>query len=109
MAGSATPKARKPEFLIDKEKIKQAKFVFRAFNHTIRQKLLKLLHKNTEMKVTDIYKKLKRTQSETSLHLAILRRAGLVCFRKDGKKIYYSVNYERISEVQIKATALVNF
>jgi DNA-binding transcriptional ArsR family regulator len=38
-------------------------------------------------------------QSVASQHLAILRRAGIVTTQRDGKFIYYTVNYKRIDEI----------
>jgi DNA-binding transcriptional ArsR family regulator len=43
--------------------------------------------------------KLRLEQSVASQHLAILRRAGIVSTTRDGKFIYYSVNYQRLAEV----------
>ncbi len=51
------------------------------------------------MTVTEIYVKLRLEQSVASQHLAILRRAGIVVTQRDGKFIYYAVNYDRIAEV----------
>ncbi|MEJ0102589.1 MAG: ArsR family transcriptional regulator [Bacteroidota bacterium] len=38
-------------------------------------------------------------QSVASQHLAILRKAGFVKTNRDGKFIYYSVNINRMDEV----------
>lgn len=52
------------------------------------------------MTVTEIYAQLKLEQSVASQHLAILRKAGYVETLRDGKFIYYSVNYQKIGHVQ---------
>lgn len=81
--------------------------MLRAVNHSLRQQLLKLLHKHGKMTVTEIYKKLHLEQSVTSQHLAILRRAGFVNTDREGKFIFYSVNYQRLKEVHHFSAALL--
>jgi DNA-binding transcriptional ArsR family regulator len=51
------------------------------------------------MTVTEIYVKLRLEQSVASQHLAILRKAGFVKTERDGKFIYYSVNNDRLEEL----------
>lgn len=79
--------------------LKKAAMVLRAMNHKLRQQMIKLLDENEKMTVTEIYVKLRLEQSVASQHLAILRRAGIVATQRDGKFIYYSVNYGRVAEV----------
>jgi len=73
--------------------------VLRAINHKLRQQILKLIDENGRMTVTEIYVKLRLEQSVASQHLAILRKAGFVKTERDGKFIYYSVNTERLEEL----------
>ena len=79
--------------------LKKAALVLRAMNHKLRQQMIKLLDENERMTVTEIYVKLRLEQSVASQHLAILRRAGIVVTQRDGKFIYYAVNYQRVAEV----------
>jgi DNA-binding transcriptional ArsR family regulator len=79
--------------------LKKAALVLRAMNHKLRQQMIKLLDENERMTVTEIYVKLRLEQSVASQHLAILRRAGIVITQRDGKFIYYAVNYPRVAEV----------
>lgn len=79
--------------------LKKAALVLRAMNHKLRQQMIKLLDENEKMTVTEIYVKLRLEQSVASQHLAILRRAGIVITQRDGKFIYYSINYKRVAEV----------
>lgn len=79
--------------------IRKGKTIFRAINHPLRQQILHMIHRNTKMIVTDIYKAFEIDQPVASQQLAILRRAGLVLTVRDGKHIYYSVNYDRIKEI----------
>jgi DNA-binding transcriptional ArsR family regulator len=87
--------------------LKKADLVIRALNHKLRLQIIRLLHDKTEMTVTAIYAKLKLEQSVTSQHLAILRRAGIVTTRRDGKFIYYSLDAARIEDIYKIAKSLV--
>lgn len=84
---------------LDFLRIKKAVLILRALNHKLRQQLLKLIDENPRITVTEIYINLRLEQSVVSQHLAILRRAGIVTTRREGKFIYYSINYNRIKEV----------
>jgi DNA-binding transcriptional ArsR family regulator len=86
---------------------KKAALILRSINHKLRQQIIKLLDENQKMTVTEIYVKLRLEQSVASQHLAILRRAGIVATTRDGKFIYYSVNYQRLAEVVRFVVSLV--
>lgn len=79
--------------------LKKVALVLRAINHPLRQQLLKLLHQHRRMAVSELYKKLHLEQSVASQHLAILRRAGFVTTEREGKFVFYSVNYARLKQV----------
>lgn len=79
--------------------MKKSMLILRALNHKLRQQILKLLDEKRKVTVTEIYIELRLEQSVTSQHLAILRRAGLVNAIREGKFIYYTINYKRIKEV----------
>jgi len=87
------------ELRIDVIQLKKAALILRAVNHKLRQQIMKLIHQNGKMTVTEIYVKLRLEQSVASQHLAILRKAGFVSTLRDGKFIYYSVNYNRLDQV----------
>ena len=87
--------------------LKKAAQFYRAINHKLRQEMIRLLHKNGKMDVTQIYVKLKLVQSVASQHLAILRNANLVLTEREGKKIFYSVNYQQIRELHSFAQQLL--
>jgi ArsR family transcriptional regulator, arsenate/arsenite/antimonite-responsive transcriptional repressor len=46
--------------------------------------------------VTEIVDKLDVTQPTVSHHLAVLREAGLVEMREEGKQTFYTLNQERV-------------
>lgn len=80
-------------------RIKKAALVLRAMNHKLRQQILKLIDEQGKITVTELYVHLRLEQSVASQHLAILRKAGFVKTSRDGKYIYYTVNYERLDEL----------
>lgn len=84
---------------IDFLQTRKAALILRAVNHKLRQQILKLLDEKKKITVTEIYVKLRLEQSVASQHLAILRRAGIVTTIRDGKHIYYSPAYDRLSEI----------
>lgn len=88
-----------PGVKIDYLNVKKASLVLRALNHKLRQQMIKLLDENKKMTVTDLYVQLRLEQSVASQHLAILRRVGIVKTTRDGKFIYYSVNNERLQQI----------
>lgn len=49
------------------------------------------------LSVSEIVAKLDVTQPTVSHHLAVLRDAGLVNVREEGKQTYYSLNQERVA------------
>ena len=88
--------------------VKKASLILRAVNHKLRQQILKLIDEHGKMAVTEIYVKLRLEQSVASQHLAILRKAGYVKTNRDGKFIYYSVNVNRIVEINKFVEDLLN-
>ena len=94
-----TAVAPSTELKIDVIQLKKAALILRAINHKLRQQILKLIHQHGKMTVTEIYVKLRLEQSVASQHLAILRKAGYVNTLRDGKFIFYSVNYSRLDQV----------
>ena len=84
---------------IDYHSVKKAALVLRALNHKLRQQILKLIEEVNKITVTEIYVRLRLEQSVASQHLAILRKAGIVITQREGKFIYYTVNYKRIDEL----------
>ncbi|GAB3351481.1 hypothetical protein GCM10027566_09810 [Arachidicoccus ginsenosidivorans] len=87
------------EITIDFLRMKKAALILRAINHKLRLQIIKLIQENEKITVTEIYVKLRLEQSVVSQHLAILRRAALVVTQRDGKFIYYTINYNRMAEL----------
>jgi ArsR family transcriptional regulator len=79
--------------------------VFKAASDPCRLRILKLL-KEGELCVCEIMTALKKPQSTTSHHLSILREAGLVKERRDGKWSYYRLADGAVNEMLKQAGAL---
>ena len=78
---------------------KKTAMILRALNHKLRQQIVKLIDEQQKMTVTEIYVKLRLEQSVASQHLAILRRAGIVITTREGKFIFYTVDYNRLEQI----------
>jgi DNA-binding transcriptional ArsR family regulator len=87
------------DLLIDTLLLKKSALILRAINHKLRQQILKKIDEKGKVTVTEIFTELFLEQSVASQHLAVLRKAGFVDTKRDGKFIYYSVNYNRLKEV----------
>ena len=93
---------------VDLLNVKKASLILRAVNHKLRQQILMLIDESSKITVTEIYVKLRLEQSVASQHLAILRKAGFVKTERDGKFIYYTVNTNRLEELNQFVDELLN-
>jgi hypothetical protein len=85
---------------IDLNQVKKTQMTLKALNHKLRQKILATIEKADAITVTDIYVKLRIEQSVASQHLAILRKARIVNTTRKGKCIYYTIDYNRILQIE---------
>ena len=100
-------KEKKAELNLDVQQLKKGSLVIRALKHKLRQQMLKLIHDKGPIAVTDIYVKLRIEQSVASQHLAILRKPRIVTTVREGKKIYYSTDYNRLAEINSMMESLL--
>jgi len=77
----------------------EAKLILRALTHKLRLKLVKYIDEHEGTYVKKMYKDLRLEQSVTSQHLRILREAGIVTTKREGKNIRYFLNYDKIKHV----------
>ena len=68
----------------------------KAIADETRQKIMNLVCCKS-LSVSEIVEKLDVSQPTVSHHLAILREAGLVDLREDGKQTFYSLNQNRVA------------
>jgi len=71
---------------------------FAALADPNRQKILASL-KKSELPVSEIAKNLDITMATLSHHLDILRQAGLVSSRREGRQIFYELNLSVAEEL----------
>ncbi len=101
------PESPENALKVNYHNLKKAALVLRALNHKLRQQMLTLIETEDKITVTEIYVRMRLEQSVASQHLAILRRAGIVSTQRDGKFIYYTVNYKRIDQITGVTESLV--
>lgn len=95
------------ELQLDVQQLKKGSLVIRALKHKLRQQILKLIHSKGSITVTEIYVKLRIEQSVASQHLAILRKPNIVTTKREGKKIFYSINYQRLTDINKHLEGLI--
>ncbi len=72
----------------------------KALAHPSRLEILQLLQ-DQELPVTDIQFMLDLPQANISQHLMILREAGVVTPRRDGKQMYYKVADPKLTSINL--------
>lgn len=82
----------------EREELERLSEVFKLLGDITRTQILWVLDKN-EMCVCDIANVLNMTKSSISHQLAILRNAGIVNFRREGKEVYYSLDDFHITKL----------
>lgn len=79
-------------------KEKSTLLLFKALGEETKYKILELLLKG-EYCACEIPFLIKRTQSNTSMHLGKLQDWGLIQSRRDGKKILYSIKDKKVYDI----------
>jgi len=72
--------------------------ILKAIADETRLKIIEFLLKG-ERCVCEIFPHVKRTQSTTSIQLDVLKKAGILNSRKEGKKVYYSISDMRVCDI----------
>jgi len=72
--------------------------LFRLLADETRLRILLLLHRRRELNVRTLCQVLEQSQPAVSHHLALLRIAGLIDRRRDGKHNYYRLMPSRFAE-----------
>lgn len=82
----------------ERDELERLSNVFKLLGDLTRTEILWVLDKN-EMCVCDIANVLNMTKSSISHQLAILRSAGIVECRRDGKEVYYRLDDLHITKL----------
>ena len=93
--------------LYELENLRKSKETLRAVINPKRIDIINLIHSKGQINVTDLYTKLRIVQAIASQHLAILRKANIVLTERKGKAILYSINYEKIQEINAGAKKII--
>lgn len=96
--GSVTLKKGGEEITLSYEELKRGLSALKALQNSLCRSIIDLLKDGGTMTVTNIYIKLRLEQSVVSQHLAMLRRAGIVNTKREGKFIYYTLNNEVLDQ-----------
>ena len=99
---------RHDELFINVSNIKKGVHTLRTINHLLRQEILQFIHEKKRITVTEIHTKFRIEQSVASEHLALLRKEKFVTTERDGRFIFYSVNYETLKKVHRLSEELVS-
>ena len=79
--------------------VKQLVQLFKLLADETRVRILHLLQQTDELNVLELCKLLEQRQPSVSHHLALLRVAGLIDMRRDGKHNYYRVVPKEFEEL----------
>src|ERR1700724_436488 len=79
--------------------------LFHALSDETRLEIVELLRKG-ERCVCELNDTLDAAQSRLSFHLRVLKDAGIVHDRKDGRWVYYELDSEAFEEVEILVSGL---
>ena len=93
------------------DQLRTSSGIMRALAHPLRMRMIAVIDSKptAEACVNEIFDALQIEQSVASQHLRILRQAELVQTRRDGKFIYYSLNYNRLNKARGSASTFSGF
>ncbi len=98
-SGDTGKRATHDDRLLPTDVTKNLVEMFRLLADETRLQVLFLLQQKRELNVRAICQLLKQSQPAVSHHLALLRMAGLIEMRRDGKHNFYRVVPDRFEEV----------
>ena len=84
---------------LSSESLKELVQLFKLLADETRKQILHFLHQSDELNVLELCKLLEQRQPSVSHHLALLRVAGLIDMRRDGKHNYYRIVQQRFEEL----------
>ncbi len=71
--------------------------LLRALSDNTRQQIIAIFRTHKEVCASDIARQFTLSRPAISHHLNLMKRAGLLRSRKDGKEVYYSFNRDRVT------------
>ena len=85
--------------VVSDELFKDFTTLFKLLSDETRLRILVLLSEGNELHVRELCERLAQSQPAVSHHLALLRLAGLVELRREGKYNFYRINSQRFHEL----------
>ena len=73
--------------------------IFKAIGDPTRREILEFLRKEGRLAAGDIAARFDMTQATVSHHLSILKEAGLINDKREGKYIFYEINTSIFEDV----------
>lgn len=86
--------------VFDDVKLNYSSELMRAVAHPLRLQIIQFIDNHAEINVNQIYNELDLEQSITSQHLKVLRLAGVVNVKKEGKFMRYNLNYDILTRAK---------
>jgi DNA-binding transcriptional ArsR family regulator len=80
-------------------KLEQMAIKLKAIAHPTRIAIIEMLAGEKSLSVTEIYHMLDIEQAAASHHLNIMKNKGVLDSRREGKKIYYSLQNESLTDI----------
>jgi ArsR family transcriptional regulator len=94
-------------FICERRAMKKIANIFKALSDDTRLRVIKLLQER-ELCVCELMQVLEMSQPRISRHLSVLKNAGLVNDRREGKWIHYSLRQEtQGKEIKILLDSMV--
>ena len=85
---------------LNPERVSKAWVIAHALAHPLRLRIINYIHSQRTTNVNSIYRTLEIEQSITSQHLRIMRVAGILEARREGKYVYYSIDYPTVIKAE---------
>jgi DNA-binding transcriptional ArsR family regulator len=85
-------------FILDQHKLEKAAGKLRAISHPMRIAIIDMLQ-HEPMCVTEIYERLDIDQASASHHLSILKNKEILLSHRKGKKIFYTLKHQTLTEI----------
>jgi ArsR family transcriptional regulator len=92
--------------LNDDGQLKEMVNYFKLFADESRLRILYFLSRQNEVNVRTLCETLTQTQPAVSHHLGLLKAAGVVEMRRDGKHNYYRVASAKLSQIEAAVARL---
>ena len=86
---------------------RELKLLCRAVGDITRMRMVRHLAGCPELNVSDLAASLGLSQPLASWHVRILKRAGILATRKDGRQVYCSLDRRRLTQFQQSVGQLV--